>query len=162
MQNKAQSQYREFKSCCIVQNEAQSQYSEVLLQSQADLSVGQADEGDTDREIRELSQELVEAQQEVMTAQAECDRALRAEQEAFEAWESKRSAYYFFVCLMMMGSLLRALPLHVDNPAGLSLMPYCLSLLVSVSTLLADLKGKFRCQALACCTPSGHCLLCEK
>ena len=96
MHSEAQSQYSEFKPCCPMQNEAQSQYSEVLLQSQADLSVGQADEGDTDREIRESSQELVEAQQEVMTAQAECDRALRAEQEAFEAWESKRSAYCFW------------------------------------------------------------------
>jgi len=79
-----------------VQNEAQSQYSELLTQSQADLSVGQADEGDTDREIRELTQQLVEAQQEVMTAQAECNRALRIEQEAFEAWETKRSAYCFW------------------------------------------------------------------
>ncbi len=95
MQNETQSQYSESNSCCTVQNEAQSQYSEVLLQSQDQLSVGQADEGDTDREIRELSQELVQAQQEVMTAQAKCDRALRAEQDAFEAWESKRSAYCF-------------------------------------------------------------------
>ncbi len=66
-----------------------------MTQSEADLSVGHADEGDTDREIRELTQQLMEAQQEVMTAQAECDRVLRTEQEAFEAWESKRSAHWF-------------------------------------------------------------------
>ena len=88
--------------CGTMQNEAQSQYSELLSQSQAELSVGQEDEGDTDREIRELTQQLVEAQQEVMTAQAECDRALRTEQEAFEAWDSKRSAYWFWCppCLL--------------------------------------------------------------
>ncbi|KAA6429283.1 MAG: structural maintenance of chromosomes 6 [Trebouxia sp. A1-2] len=82
---------QERSSAIQCKNEAQSQWSELLTQSQADLSVGQADEGDTDRELRELAQQLVEAQQEVMTAQAECDRAVRTEQEAFEAWESKRS-----------------------------------------------------------------------
>ncbi len=32
----------------------------------------------------------------------------------------------FFPRLMVMGCLLRVLPTHVDNPVGLSLMPYCL------------------------------------
>ncbi|DBA94579.1 TPA: hypothetical protein ACH3X1_002162 [Trebouxia sp. C0004] len=82
---------QEKSSATQCKNEAQSQWSELLTQRQVDLSVGQADEGDTDREIRELTQQLVQAQQEFMTSQAECDRALRTEQEALEAWESKRS-----------------------------------------------------------------------
>lgn len=75
-----------------VQSEVESQYSELLTQSQADMSVSNDDEDEVERDLRELNQTLIQMQQELMSAQAECDRARAAEEEALNTWESKRSA----------------------------------------------------------------------
>ncbi len=74
-----------------MQNEVESQYSDLLSQSQAAMSMGDEDEGEAEREARDLGQQLFQAQQELMTAQAECDRAQRVEQETHDVWEAKRS-----------------------------------------------------------------------
>lgn len=75
-----------------VQSEVESQYSELLTQSQADMSVSNDDEDDVERDLRELNQTLIQMQQELMSAQAGCDRARAAEEEALSTWVSKRSA----------------------------------------------------------------------
>ena len=81
------------KGFCV-QNDVDSQYAELLSQSEADMSVTKLDEGEIEREIRELSQNLLQMQQELMSAQAECDRAQSAEQDALSTWEAKRSAQH--------------------------------------------------------------------
>ena len=73
-----------------MQNEVESQYTELLSQSQADMSVGNNDEGDVERELREMNQNLIQMQQELMSAQANYDRAHASEEEALNTWESKR------------------------------------------------------------------------
>ena len=64
---------------------------ELLSQSEADMSVGNNDEGDVERDLRELNQRLLQMQQELMGAQADYDRARASEEEALNTWESKRS-----------------------------------------------------------------------
>lgn len=76
-----------------LQNAAESQYSELVSQSQMDAPVEGQDEGDIEKELRELNQQLLEEQQQLMTAQAECDRARRADSEAQAAWDTSRSVH---------------------------------------------------------------------
>ena len=76
---------------CYVQNEVESQYMDLLSQSHADMSVGNNDEGDVERDLREMNQQLLQMQQELMHAQAEYDLARASEEEALHTWESKRS-----------------------------------------------------------------------
>lgn len=88
--------YHEHKWCrpyqlCNVQNEVESQYTELLSQSQADMSVGNNDEGDVERDLREMNQILLQMQQELISVQANYDRARASEEEALNTWESKRS-----------------------------------------------------------------------
>ena len=95
------------ESCLsCLQNAAESQFSELMSQSQMDAPAEGQDEGDIEKELRELNQQLLEEQQQLMTAQAECDRARRADSEAQAAWDTSRSVYCIHcVCFMHVQSL---------------------------------------------------------
>lgn len=73
-----------------MQSAVESQYTELLSQSQADMSVGNNDEDGVERDLREMNQNLLQSQQELVSAQAEYDRACSSEEEALSTWDSKR------------------------------------------------------------------------
>lgn len=104
----------------------ESQYTELLSQSQADMSVGSNDEDELERDLREVNQNLLQMQQELMSADAECGRARASEEEALNTWQSKRST-----CALVNSLRTLDIPRHLSiqacmNICGVTLCTTCL------------------------------------
>ena len=80
---------------CYLQSEAESQVNELLSQSQTQLPAEGQDEGEMQRELRDLSEHLIERQQQLMTAQAALTKAQETQIDAERAWEAKKCVMLF-------------------------------------------------------------------